>query len=81
MSNELEDRHPSVQEIVQWFQYDHLANNTLKMLSEEIQNLADSMVEKLPDSPELTVGLRKLLEAKDCFVRCGVAELRENSLL
>lgn len=27
------------------------------------------MIRELPDGPELTAGLRKLLEAKDCFVR------------
>jgi hypothetical protein len=27
------------------------------------------MISELPDGPELTAGLRKLLEAKDCFVR------------
>ncbi len=30
------------------------------------------MVQILPDCPELTVGLRKLLEAKDAFVRTAV---------
>jgi hypothetical protein len=27
------------------------------------------MLQTLPPGPELTAGLRKLLEAKDCFVR------------
>jgi hypothetical protein len=31
------------------------------------------MISTLPDGPELTAGLRKLLEAKDCFVRAAVA--------
>ena len=31
------------------------------------------MIEELDDGPELTTGLRKLLEAKDCFVRAAVA--------
>lgn len=30
------------------------------------------MVDQLPDGPELTAGLRKLLEAKDCFVRAAL---------
>ena len=33
---------------------------------------AEGMIEELPDGPELTVGLRKLLEAKDCFVRAAI---------
>jgi hypothetical protein len=32
----------------------------------------------LPDGPELTVGLRKLLEAKDCLVRAAL-DLPESS--
>ncbi len=30
------------------------------------------MIQNLPDDPEPTTGLRKLLEAKDCFVRATV---------
>lgn len=30
------------------------------------------MIERLPDSSELAVGLRKLLEAKDAFVRAAL---------
>jgi hypothetical protein len=30
------------------------------------------MAESLPDGPELAAGLRKLLEAKDCFVRASL---------
>lgn len=30
------------------------------------------MINALPDGTELAVGLRKLLEAKDCFVRAAL---------
>jgi hypothetical protein len=30
------------------------------------------MENTLPDGPEKTTGLRKLLEAKDCFVRANL---------
>ena len=33
---------------------------------------AEDMLATLPDSPELTMGLRKLLEAKDAFVRAAL---------
>lgn len=33
--------------------------------------LAHSMADLLPSTPELTVGLRKLLEAQDCFLRAS----------
>ncbi|PRY56421.1 hypothetical protein B0I28_10970 [Glycomyces artemisiae] len=35
------------------------------------------MIAALPDGPELTAGLRKLLEAKDCFVRAAL-DRKEN---
>lgn len=41
-------------------------------ITEETYEMAKSMLRDLPDSPELTAGLRKLLEAKDCFVRAAV---------
>lgn len=41
-------------------------------IAEEIWLMARTMITDLPDSPELTAGLRKLLEAKDCFVRASL---------
>lgn len=41
-------------------------------MSRDCAELADRMVERLDDGPELTAGLRKLLEAKDCFVRAAL---------
>lgn len=35
----------------------------------EMASLAGSMDAQLPDSAEKTAGLRKLLEAQDCFLR------------
>jgi hypothetical protein len=32
------------------------------------------MIRDLPDGPELSAGLRKLLEAKDCFVRAAIGD-------
>jgi hypothetical protein len=66
------DRHVSVQQVVQFFDYAHLPEH-LQPVSAPCAALADAMLETLPDSPELTAGLRKLLEAKDCFVRAAVA--------
>jgi hypothetical protein len=40
--------------------------------SEACAALADEMADALPSGPELTTGLRKLLEAKDCFVRAAL---------
>jgi hypothetical protein len=64
-------RHPATQQIMGHFTFDHLVPH-LKNVSEPCAALAVLMLGKLPDSPELTAGLRKLLEAKDCFVRAAL---------
>lgn len=63
-----EGRHPATAQIVRWFAHDHLPAR-LAAVAAPCAVLAEEMVLGLPDGPELTAGLRKLLEAKDCFVR------------
>lgn len=62
--------HPATREILRHFKYDHLSP-ALQEISKPICELANEMAEKL-QGPELTAGLRKLLEAKDCLVRAAV---------
>jgi hypothetical protein len=57
---------------MRFFQYSHLANGNAKMASAECSLLAHLMDSRLPDSAEKSAGLRKLLEAKDCFVRAAL---------
>lgn len=57
--------------IMQYFEYKHLPGH-LQIVSKEICELAHGLNMKLPDGPEKSAGLRKLLEAKDCFVRANV---------
>lgn len=52
----------------EYFDYKHLPKE-LQKVSKPIGDLAAYMNKSLPDSEELEMGLRKLLEAKDCFVR------------
>lgn len=54
--------------IMKHFAYGHLPPH-LKEVSRPICDLAEQMDISLPDGPEKSAGLRKLLEAKDCFVR------------
>ena len=54
--------------ILKYFQYDHLPRE-LQDVSKSVCILAEEMNDRLPDGPEKSAGLRKLLEAKDCFVR------------
>lgn len=55
-------------EILEFFKYDHLPEH-LQIASKPFHDLAIKMVSMIPDSEELRMGLRKLLEAKDCTVR------------
>lgn len=64
-------RHPGTQQVARHFRFDHLPAH-LQGTSKACHDLAEQMVESLPDGPELTAGLRKLLEAKDCFVRAAL---------
>jgi hypothetical protein len=57
--------------ILQYFQYGHLPPH-LQEVSRPIGELATQMALQLPVGPELSAGLRKLLEAKDCFVRAAL---------
>lgn len=59
--------------LMQFFKYDHLPEK-MKTVSAPCCDLAKMMDEMLPEGPEKTVGLRKLLEAKDCFVRATMEE-------
>jgi len=58
---------------IQWFSYEHLPEK-LQGVSKPIAELARLMEETLPDGPEKSAGMRKLLEAKDCFVRAKLEE-------
>ena len=54
--------------ILRYFECDHLPAHLIT-ISRPIRDLAFNLDENLPDGPEKSAGLRKLLEAKDCFVR------------
>ena len=64
--------HPSTQHLLQFFSYQHLPEH-LQAVSKPLGEVAAKMAEELPNNPETTAGLRKLLEAKDCFVRARLA--------
>ena len=53
---------------IHFFEYKHMPE-PLQEVSKAIYELAHKMENELPDGPEKSAGMRKLLEAKDCFVR------------
>ena len=59
--------------ILKHFAYEHLRPH-LKEVSEPICALAHELDARLPNGPEKSAGLRKLLEAKDCFVRAKLEQ-------
>ena len=64
-------RHPASTQLLRYFTWQHLPPH-LQEVSKLSADLAHEMYHRLPDGPELTTGLRKLLEAKDCFVRASL---------
>ena len=71
------DLHPATATILQYFTYAHLPE-PLQRISKPLGDLATEMAHLLPQGAELTAGLRKLLEAKDCFVRAGLQHIRSS---
>jgi tRNA(Arg) A34 adenosine deaminase TadA len=55
------------------FSYQHLPP-TLQLVSKPLHDLARQMEELVLDGPEKSAGMRKLLEAKDCFVRACIVQ-------
>ena len=64
-------RHPGTTQLLRFFEFCPLPEHLLRV-SMPMDALAAKMAATLPDGPELTAGLRKLLEAKDCFVRAAL---------
>lgn len=54
-----------------YFAFVHLPVK-LQTVSKPVGELAQQMEALLPDGPEKSAGMRKLLEAKDCFVRAAL---------
>ena len=64
-------RHPATRHMLQFFTYDHLPPH-LQDISRPVCELAQLMVEMIEDGPELTVGLRFLLQGKDALARAAL---------
>ncbi len=60
--------------LMKYFKFEHLPAN-LQVTSSDCALLAIKVDDDLPESAEKTAGLRKLLEAKDCFVRAKLDDI------
>lgn len=58
-------------EILRYFDNAHLPPKQQE-ISQDFFRLAHDLASHLPQGPEVSAGLRKLLEAKDCFVRASL---------
>lgn len=72
----LETRDPFTRHLVSLFEYGHLPEGPVRQTSVNCAGFMIDMVLNLEDGPELRAGLRKLVEAKDCFVRQAVHDGR-----
>lgn len=61
--------------LAQFFEFRHLPKE-LQEVSQPFAVLVQKVLE-LPDNPERTTALRKLLEAKDCAVRAKIYKATE----
>lgn len=70
----VENRHPAVKQIARWLDWEQMPAGKTRNIAMSCHRLAREVLEDLPDDPELVAGLRKLVEARDCFVRAAIAD-------
>lgn len=63
-------RHPAVVKLAGYFDARRTGERA-RPIAAEIEHTARTMLAAIPDSSELSVGLRKLLEARECFIRAA----------
>lgn len=66
----MKELHPATEAILKFFEFEHLSPH-LQDVSARFHDLAWDMANRF-EGAELTTGLRKLLEAKDCMVRAAL---------
>lgn len=69
-------RHPSVQHFAEHFAYHHLRPGPVQDTKAMFADLAQTLVNALPDSPELSAALRGLWEASNSAVLATVIHLK-----
>lgn len=70
------DRHPSVMGIVKWLNPNERLPQNQYAIAHAFASFTKLLLTRIEnDSSEFTVGLRKILEAKDCMVRASLEKL------
>ena len=69
-----ESRHANTQHLLNTLKPNRKLDGVALDISVATSQFADHMAELLKDGPELSAGLRKLREAKDCFVIQALAD-------
>ena len=65
--------------LLRYFQITHLPSGPLRQVAGMYTDLAYDVDRLLPDGPEKTVALRKLLESKDAGVRAALDAVYEGN--
>ena len=63
--------------LARWFRVEGRHPAVLHDVLVPVKALADEIDGLLPESAEKTAGMRKLLEARDCFARARIEELED----
>jgi hypothetical protein len=71
------DRHPATQHLLDILRPNPRLDGIAADVAQLFWEAAQDSAELLRDGPELTAGLRKLREAKDCFVMQAVLDSRQ----
>jgi len=67
INNVVDNLNPAIKQVLKYFDYKHLPEQ-LQIVSKKFHDLAHEIA-VIGNNPEVTVSLRKLLEAKDAAVR------------
>lgn len=66
---DISDRHESTKNAVKWLGNGEHLPEAVQDVWYMTEEYVERLLEALPDGIEFSAGLRKLLEAKDCFIR------------
>lgn len=66
-------RHTSVVEKLAWFEYEHIGHPAIKSVVARFNDFIEGLLEddRIQDTPQLTIGLQHLIEAKDAISRAA----------